>query len=158
MRKSRSWGAARIATSWEAFASRAPLREALSRFHDLGGTVIDTAPSYRTSESVLGDLIGDLGIREDLFIATKVDRDNGREESLAQIKESLRKLQTGTVDLMQVHNLRDWQNNIPLLQELKKDGRFRYIGLTTSRASQYEEMEKAMLRHDLDFIQIDYSP
>jgi diketogulonate reductase-like aldo/keto reductase len=73
-------------------------------------------------------------------------------------RESVRKLQTGTVDLMQVPKLRDWQNNIPLLQELKKDGRFRYIGLTTSRASQYEEMEKAMLRHDLDFIQIDYSP
>jgi aryl-alcohol dehydrogenase-like predicted oxidoreductase len=74
------------------------------------------------------------------------------------LRESVRRLQTGTVDLMQVHNLRDWQKNIPLLQELKKDGRFRYIGLTTSRASQYEEMEKAMLRHDLDFIQINYSP
>jgi diketogulonate reductase-like aldo/keto reductase len=69
------------------------------------------------------------------------------------LRESVRRLQTGTVDLMQVHNLRDWENNIPLLQELKKDGRFRYIGLTTSRASQYEEIEKAMLRHDPDFIQ-----
>lgn len=141
----------------DAADARAPLRDALARFHELGGTVIDTAPGYRTSESVLGDLIGDLGIREDLFIATKVDRESGRDDSLAQTRDSARKLRTETVDLMQVHSLRDWENNIPLLQELKRDGVIRYVGLTTSRSSQYEEMEKAMLRHDLDFIQIDYS-
>ena len=141
----------------DAADARAPLRDALARFHELGGTVIDTAPGYRTSESVLGDLISDLGIRKDLFMATKVDRDNGREDSMAQMHDSARKLRFETIDLMQVHSLRDWQNNIPLLQELKRDGVFRYVGLTTSRSSQYPEMEKAMLRHDLDFIQIDYS-
>jgi aryl-alcohol dehydrogenase-like predicted oxidoreductase len=137
--------------------ARAPLRDALARFHELGGTVIDTAPAYRASESVLGDLISELGIREDLFIATKVDRDSGREDSVAQTRDSARKLRTEAIDLMQVHSLRDWQNNIPLLHELKRDGKIRYVGLTTSRSSQYQEMEKAMLRHDLDFIQIDYS-
>lgn len=137
--------------------ARAPLREALARFHEWGGSVVDTAPSYRTSESVLGDLVSDLGIREDLFIATKVDRDSGRDDSLAQAGESARKLQTDSIDLMQVHNLRDWANNIPLLQELKEDGRIRYVGITTSRSSQYQDMENAMKRHDLDFIQVDYS-
>jgi aryl-alcohol dehydrogenase-like predicted oxidoreductase len=137
--------------------ARAPLRDALARFHALGGTVVDTAPSYRSSESVLGDLMGELGIRDDVFIATKVDRDGGREDSLEQIGESANKLQVNTIDLMQVHSLRDWQNNIPLLQELKREGRFRHVGVTTSRASQYAEMEKAMLRHELDFIQVDYS-
>ncbi len=141
----------------DAADARAPLREALARFHELGGKVIDTAPSYRSSESVLGDLMGDLGIGDDSFIATKVDRDGGREDSLAQLDESARRLHRPVIDLMQVHNLRDWENNIPLLQELKKDGRFRYIGITTSRSSQYAEMEKAMRRHDLDFIQVDYS-
>lgn len=136
---------------------RAPLREALARFHERGGTVIDTAPGYRTSESVLGDLMGDLGIRDELFVATKVDRDGGRDDSLAQMRDSARRLGTETIDLMQVHSLSDWQNNVPLLQELKEDGRFRYIGVTTSRSSQYEDMEKAMRRHDLDFIQVDYS-
>ena len=137
--------------------ARAPLQEALARFHELGGAVIDTAPSYRSSESVLGDLITDLGIREDVFVATKVDRESGRDDSLAQTRDSARKLQTDAIDLMQVHSLRDWENNIPLLHDLKQDGRIRYVGLTTSRSSQYTEMEKAMLRHDLDFIQIDYS-
>lgn len=136
---------------------RAPLREALARFHEWGGRVIDTAPGYRTSERVLGDLIGGLGIRDELFLATKVDRDGGRDDSLAQIRDSARNLGTDTIDLMQVHNLRDWERNIPLMQELKEDGRFRYLGITTSRSSQYAEMEKAMRRHDLDFIQVDYS-
>ena len=141
----------------ESADARAPLREALARFHELGGTVIDTAPGYRTSESVLGDLVSDLGLRSDFFMATKVDRESGRDDSLAQMRDSARKLQTGTIDLMQVHSLRNWENNIPLLQELKQDGQFRYIGVTTSRSSQYADMEKAMTRHDLDFIQIDYS-
>jgi aryl-alcohol dehydrogenase-like predicted oxidoreductase len=141
----------------ESAEARAPLRQALARFHELGGTVIDTAPGYRTSESVLGDLVSDLGLHGDLFMATKVDRESGRADSLAQMRDSARKLQTGSIDLMQVHSLRDWENNIPLLQELKQDGRFRYIGVTTSRSSQYADMEKAMNRHDLDFIQVDYS-
>ena len=141
----------------ESAEARAPLQKALERFHDLGGTVIDTAPGYRTSESVLGDLVSNLGIRDDLFLATKVDRESGREDSVAQMRDSASRLRTGTIDLMQVHSLRDWENNIPLLQELRQDGRFRYIGVTTSRSSQYAEMEKAMTRHDLDFIQIDYS-
>lgn len=137
--------------------ARAPLRAALARFHEQGGKVIDTAPGYRTSESVLGDLMGELGIRDSLFVATKVDRDGGRDHSLAQMRDSARKLGTDSIDLMQVHNLRDWQHNIPLLRELKQEGRFRYIGATTSRSSQYEDMEKAMREHELDFIQVDYS-
>jgi len=137
--------------------ARAPLREALARFHELDGTVVDTAPGYRTSESVLGDLLSDLGLRDELFMATKVDRESGRDDSLAQMRDSADRLQTDIIDLMQVHSLRDWENNIPLLQELKQDGQFRYIGVTTSRSSQYADMEKAMNRHELDFIQVDYS-
>ena len=140
-----------------AAAECAPLREALARFQELGGQVIDTAPGYRTSESVLGDLMAELGIRDELFLATKVDRDGSRDDSLAQMRESERHLGTDTIDLMQVHSLRGWETNIPLLRELKETGRFRYIGITTSRTSQYAEMEKAMRRHDLDFVQVDYS-
>jgi len=90
-------------------------------------------------------------------MATKVDRESGRDDSLAQMRDSADRLQTDIIDLMQVHSLRDWENNIPLLQELKQDGQFRYIGVTTSRSSQYADMEKAMNRHELDFIQVDYS-
>lgn len=136
--------------------ARAPLREALSRFHQLGGTVIDTAPMYRSSESVLGDLISGLDVRDDLFIATKVDRQD-RDAVDAEIHESLGKLHTDTIDLLQVHNLINWRESIPLLREWKQDGRVRYIGITTSSSSQYGDMESIMKQHDLDFIQVNYS-
>ncbi|MDJ0751112.1 MAG: aldo/keto reductase [Woeseiaceae bacterium] len=138
-------------------AKRAVLKEVLARFHTLGGTVIDTAPMYRSSEAVLGDLIAELGIRDDLFIATKVDRDDGGDAVHAQIKESTRRLRTRTLDLLQVHNLIGWQEAMPVLREWKQEGMVRYIGITTSRARQYEEFEKVMRENELDFIQINYS-
>ena len=136
---------------------RAPLRATLQRFHTLGGTVIDTAPMYRSSESVLGDLIDDLGIRDDLFIATKTDRDDGADATAAQMTESMRRLKTGTIDLMQVHNLRGWKDALPVMREWQQEGRIRYIGITTSRSRQYEEFEHVMRNEDLDFIQVNYS-
>ena len=136
---------------------RTLLRAALGRFHELGGTVIDTAPMYRSSEAVLGDLIADLGIRKALFVATKVDKQEGGDATHAQIEESLRRLRTDTLDLLQIHNLIAWQEALPVLREWKQEGRVRYIGITTSRARQYEEFEKVMRQEDLDFIQINYS-
>jgi aryl-alcohol dehydrogenase-like predicted oxidoreductase len=136
---------------------RAVLRAAIARFHELGGTVIDTAPMYRSSESVLGDLIADLGVRDDLFVATKADKDDGADATAAQMKDSLRKLKTDTFDLMQVHNLIGWRDALPVMREWKQEGRIRYVGITTSRARQYEEFEKVMRQEKLDFIQINYS-
>ena len=138
-------------------AARAPLRQALERFHRLGGTFVDTAPMYGTSESVLGDLIAELGIRDDLFLATKTDRSDGSAGTIAQMHESLVKLRTETLDLMQVHNLRGWRDALPAMREWQQEGRIRYIGITTSRASQYAEFEKVMQQEDLDFVQLNYS-
>ncbi len=136
---------------------RDELKAALERFHELGGTVIDTAPMYGRSEAVLGDLIADLGIREDLFIATKADEDPGGEATVAQMRESQQRLGTQMLDLMQVHNLRGTDAALGRMREWKQDGRIRYVGITTSRAAQYEEFEKVMRRHELDFIQVNYS-
>jgi aryl-alcohol dehydrogenase-like predicted oxidoreductase len=136
--------------------ARAPLKEALARFHEWGGTLIDTAPSYRTSESVLGDLMANLDIRGDMFVATKVDKENPADVA-AQIRESQHKLQTEHFELQQVHNVRYWQSSLPVLREWKEKGLVRYVGITTSRSSQYEELEKAMKSEDMDFVQLNYS-
>ncbi len=138
-------------------AARAPLQAALERFHKLGGTLIDTAPMYRSSELVLGDLMSELGIRSDMFVATKVDRTGGRDDSETQMNDSTVKLKTQTFDLMQVHNLRGWKESLPLMREWQQEGRIRYIGITTSRGSQYEDFEKVMRQEELDFIQVNYS-
>ena len=140
----------------ESEASRAPLRAALKRFHELGGTLIDTAPQYRTSESVLGDLIAEIGIRDNLFVATKTDKSNAADTAV-QMQNSTQTLQTESFDLMQVHNLRGWKTALPVMREWKQDGRVRYIGITTSRVNQYKDFEAVMREQELDFIQIDFS-
>ncbi len=137
-------------------ASRAPLRAVIGRFHALGGTLIDTAPQYRTSESVLGDLIAELGIRDDLFVATKTDKPSATETE-AQMQGSTHKLKIKKLDLMQVHNLRGWKTAFPVMRDWQQQGRIRYIGMSTSRASQYADFEAVMRKEELDFIQINYS-
>ena len=137
-------------------AVRAPLRAALNRFYELGGTVIDTAPGYRSSESVLGDLMTDLNIRNQMFVATKVDKGNAAETQL-QMEDSAVRLRTKNFELMQVHNLRGWKTALPLMREWKEAGRIRYIGITTSRENQYADFESVMRQQELDFIQINYS-
>ena len=135
---------------------RAPLKDVLRLFHEMGGTVLDTAPSYGNAEIVSGDLMRDLGIRSDLFVATKV-RVRGQAEGVEQMQASLRRLQTDRVDLMQIHNLMDIQTQLPTVRKWKDQGRVRYVGMTTSSRRQYEDFEHWMKSETLDFVQLDYS-
>jgi aryl-alcohol dehydrogenase-like predicted oxidoreductase len=131
------------------------LRLTLATFSELGGTVIDTAPGYRTSEAVLGELIAELDLRDHLFIATKSDTDRDR-GGLERIENSFEQLRTRTIDLMQVHNLRGL-DMLPALRELQASGRIRYLGITTSRAAQFPDFLRVMRNETLDFIQVNYS-
>lgn len=137
--------------------ARAPLEQALAAFADLGGTVIDTAPMYRSSESVLGDLIRDLGIRDELFIATKADEAEGGSATRAQMQRSRDRLHTDRFELMQVHNLIAWREALPVMREWKEEGLVRYVGITTSRESEYDEFVRVMESEELDFVQVNYS-
>ena len=137
-------------------AELAPLRDTFRRFHQLGGTVIDTAPSYGNAEAIMGGIIADLGIRRDLFLCTKVGVDTP-EQGRAQIAQAFQKLRTERIDLIAVHNLRDITNQLAYLRELKQGGRIRYLGATTSFDRQYEAFEQMMRRETLDSIQIDYA-
>ena len=136
--------------------ARTTLKEALKKFHELGGTLIDTAPTYGSSEMVLGDLIKDLGIQKDLFLASKVDSKN-LAANTAGYEQSFARFNTQQFDLMQVHNFKDWQNSLALLQDKKAAGEIRYIGMTTHMPSQYELMEQAIKQQGLDFIQVNLS-
>ncbi|WP_374470842.1 aldo/keto reductase [Phenylobacterium sp.] len=137
-------------------AERAPLRATLKRFHELGGRVIDTAPSYGQAELVVGELVSELKIRPGLFLATKVGADS-KEAGRAQIEASFQKLRTDKIDLIAVHNLRDTANQLATLRELKQGGRIRYVGATTSVDSQYADFEAMMRRETLDVVQVDYA-
>jgi len=132
-----------------------PLRQTLQTFHRLGGRLIDTSPNYGDSETVLGRLLTDLGIREVSFMATKVDRES-RAEGEARMEGSFRRL-GNPIDLMQVHNLRGIDAMLPALHDWREQGRFRYIGITTHRVSQHADIEHHMRGFPLDFVQVNYS-
>jgi aryl-alcohol dehydrogenase-like predicted oxidoreductase len=132
------------------------LRETLERFGALGATVIDTAPVYGQAEAVVGELLEELKLRARLFLATKVST-SGREAGIRQIEQSFNRLRTGKIDLIAVHNLRDTEVQLQTLRELKRQGRIRYVGITTSSDRQYGEFEQTMRREALDFIQVDYA-
>jgi aryl-alcohol dehydrogenase-like predicted oxidoreductase len=133
-----------------------PLGDVLATFSEMGGRVVDTAPSYGRAETVVGELVNEIGNRDDLFLATKV-RTEGREEGIQQMETSLRRFHTDRIDLMQVHNLVDVDTQLATLREWKEAGRIRYLGVTTSFDRQYEAFEAVMREHDLDFIQVNYS-
>ncbi len=137
-------------------AERAPFKATLKAFADLGGKLIDTAPGYGNSETVVGDLVDELGIRDQLFVATKVDRED-RDEGLERIENSFRYLRTDRLDLIQVHNLRGVDTQLGTLRDLKSEGRIRYVGITTSSQRQYQRMLGIMERETFDFIQLDYA-
>ncbi|MGA9342495.1 MAG: aldo/keto reductase [Rhodanobacteraceae bacterium] len=137
-------------------AARAALSEVLRRFFAGGGTLIDTAPSYGTAESVLGDLLTELKLRERAFLATKLSS-TGREAGLAQFRQSLTRLKTDKVELLQVHNLRDWRTQLALARELRQQGKVRYVGLTHYRESAQDELADAVRLSKPDFLQINYS-
>lgn len=135
----------------------AAIREVVRRFTVNGGRFIDTCPCYGTSEVVLGELARDIGNVEEILWATKISGATGREEGLGQMNTSEERLAPGRIFLDQVHNLGDWEVQLPLLRELKQEGRIQYVGVTTTSERQYEELAQIMRTEELDFIQVDYA-
>lgn len=136
--------------------TRRQLDDVLSLFAKLGGRVIDSSPMYGHSEQVIGDLVSALGIREKVFLATKVWT-RGKESGIQSAERSMALLRTKRIDLMQVHNLVDVNTQLATLREWKQQGRIRYIGVTHYESSALNEIEKLMRTEKFDFLQINYS-
>lgn len=125
----------------------------LRRFAAAGGKLIDSSPMYGQAEAVTGALKGHV---PDAFLATKVwtrDRDHGIE----QMRHSMDLLGTREIDLMQVHNLVDWQTHLATLREWKHAGRVRYIGVTHYQTAAFPQLASIMENEDIDFVQLPYS-
>ncbi|WP_077431964.1 MULTISPECIES: aldo/keto reductase [Pseudomonas] len=132
------------------------LPDVLGALFKKGGTVIDSSPMYGRAEQTTGELLSIHEPRSPAFLATKVWT-QGREEGIAQMERSFKLLQTDRIDLMQIHNLLDWQTHLPTLRQWKEQGRIRYIGITHYTASAYEEVEALLKAEPLDFLQINYA-
>jgi aryl-alcohol dehydrogenase-like predicted oxidoreductase len=132
-------------------------REVLQKFPVLGAKVVDTARAYGESEVVIGKLVASLGIRDQLFLATKTSARGDIPPGDGELEAALQRLQTDRLDLLQVHNFHAVDQLLPRLREWQQAGKVRYIGVTTSTDDQYPHMIEVLKTFPLDFIQVDYS-
>jgi aryl-alcohol dehydrogenase-like predicted oxidoreductase len=148
--------------TWQTFdvggnaAGLAAAREVLARFVKAGGQMVDSSPMYGSSEAVLGELAAGLGVEKSLFLATKVWT-SGRDAGMRQMEESMRRMRTKRMDLMQVHNLTDVHTQLKTLREWKEQGRIRYLGITHYHEGAYAELERLIKSEQPDFAQFNYN-
>jgi aryl-alcohol dehydrogenase-like predicted oxidoreductase len=148
--------------TWQTFdvganaPERTELKEVLRLLVEGGGSVIDSSPMYGRAEGVVGDLSAETGLREKLFLATKVWT-SGRDSGIRQMEASFRLMRTRRMDLMQVHNLQDVAVHAKTLREWKDTGRIRYIGITHYHSGAYAELERLVKTREWDFVQFNYS-
>jgi diketogulonate reductase-like aldo/keto reductase len=140
----------------EASSERAPLEQVVATLVKMGGKLIDTAPAYGQAETVTGEIATKLKLHDKLFLATKVGT-TGKAEGVQQMERSLNLLGKKPLDLIQVHNLTDWETQLATLNEWKKQGRIRYTGITASRASAHADIARILEKERVDFVQINYS-
>ncbi len=138
------------------------LKEVLRALVENGGTVFDTAPGYGASEEVAARVARELGITDRIFWATKVNVARGGATAdpaaaKAQIDRSFERIGKRPIDLIQVHNLGDVATQLPILEQLKREKRIRYIGITSTDERQYPELISHMRNEPLDFIGVDYA-
>ena len=117
-----------------------------------GGRLIDTASTYGDAEPVLGETIAAAGLRDKLFIATKLESPDA-----AELGRSLSRLQTRKVDLLQLHNVSDPRQSLAAFKDWKAQGLCRYIGITSTFHGAFPAVEAVLPREKPDFVQVDYS-
>jgi diketogulonate reductase-like aldo/keto reductase len=137
-------------------AEREPLEQVVATLVKMGAKLIDTAPAYGEAETVTGQIAAKLKLQDKLFLATKVGT-TGKAEGIQEMERSLELLGKKPLDLIQVHNLTDWQTQLATLQEWKKQGRLRYTGITASRKSAHADIARVLEKERVDFVQINYS-
>lgn len=134
---------------------RADRCKVLQAFFERGGRFIDSSPMYGSSEVVIGHCLERPG--GEPFAATKVWT-YGRGIGIDQMEHSRRLWGVKGFDLMQIHNMLDWRSHLETLQEMKAQGKIRYIGITTSHGRRHRELEQVMAREEaFDFVQFTYN-
>ena len=123
---------------------------------DLGGTMLDTPAFFRPDVPVIGELLTEMGLQEDLFLTTKITV-NGKQEGIAHLEKAVQNLGKRPMDLLMIHNMRQLDLHWPTLKEWKEAGRTRYIGVSLTRQTTYADLEKFMKAEKPDFILTGYS-
>ena len=137
-------------------AARAQRRQVIQAFFDQGGALIDSSPMYNSSEEVIGAALKEIANKQSLFAATKVWTP-GKWLGVKQMEQSQRLWKVPRFDLIQIHNMLDWETHLETLKEWKAAGRVRYIGITTSHGRRHEAMEQVLATQPFDFVQFTYN-
>lgn len=132
------------------------LQQVIQNFFDTGGGMIDSSPMYGSAQAVLGQLLSQVAGSKTLFAATKVWVE-GRDAGVEQMEKSRKAWGIRRFDLMQIHNLVDWQTHLVTLNQMKADGTIRYTGITTSHGRYHQQLERILRQHDFDFLQLSYN-
>ena len=135
-------------------AGRAGATDVMRHFFAAGGRMIDSSPMYGSAQDVIGAGLTSLGGPATLFSADKVWTSSSGPR---QIAESRRKWGVPRFDLLQVHNLLDWEEHLPVLLAMKKAGQLRYAGITTSEGRRHADIVKIMASQPVDFVQVTYN-
>lgn len=130
--------------------------QVLREFLRLGGGLLDSSPMYGNAEKVIGLCLQRIGHHKGLFSATKVWT-RGHRQGFFQMEQSQALWGLPQLDLMQVHNLLDWETHLPTLRAMKAEGKIRYLGVTTSHGRRHEELIKIMRTEPVDFVQFTYN-
>lgn len=131
--------------------------DVMRAFVESGGRMIDSSPMYASSQDVIGYGLRKAALLPRIFSADKVWTSSGA-QGREQIEQSRRKWQVGRFDLLQVHNLLNWQEHLPTLFAMKAAGQVRYVGITTSEGRRHRDIEQLMRGQPIDFVQVTYNP
>lgn len=152
--------------SWVTFnvgedtAVRTARADVLRTFFAQGGSMVDSSPMYGSAQDVIGWSLRHLESQgaptNNLFSATKVWTPVF-EKGPTQMAEARQLWGVNRFDLMQVHNLVDWEEHLQTLAADKEAGRVRYVGITTSHGRRHGDFAEIMENHPLDFVQFTYN-
>lgn len=136
-----------------------PAKAVVQAMYDAGGRMIDTPAFFRPDPPVLGPILQEMNLQNELFLVGKVTHEvEGRDAALQHINTSIENMGRQQLDLMLLHNLNDYENLWPVLQQAKAEGKVRYIGVSeATSAIPNEFLEDFMLKHKPDFIMPSFS-
>lgn len=132
------------------------LQQVMQTFFDFGGGMIDSSPMYGDAQYVIGKLLPKVTGNKKLFAATKVWIE-GKEEGIEQMEESRELWGIERFDLMQIHNLVDWETHLETLKRMKAEKKIRYLGITTSHGRFHSALKRILQQHEFDFLQLTYN-
>ena len=135
---------------------RAARTQVLKTFFELGGGMVDSSPMYGSAQEVIGEALQTLDYPSKLFSADKIWT-RSTDEGVSQFDDMLRLWGLDSLDLVQVHNLVNWEAHLEFLNALKEQGKIKYVGITTSHGSRHGEFEEILKSEQLDFIQLTYN-